>query len=393
MGLADQGRRRASEPGSLPRLVVLAALALALSALRRPAESRRPRLSRSAAATVPKTERPAGARPGAAKEHADPRTAAREPGRGREADEPSEVPPRGWRDIALRIFKEFSDDRILANAGSVTYFALLALFPAITSLVSLYGLAADPHTINQHMSLLAGIVPEGGVAIITEQLQRLIDKGPQALGFGFISGLAIALWSANGGIKSLFDILNIVYDEKEKRSFLKLNALTLCFTLGAILFLLGSLAIVVVVPIVFAYFGVASETAKTAVLLLRWPALLLVVMFGLTVIYRFGPSRDKPKWRWVSWGSAIAAGLWVVVSLLFSWYAQNFGKFDETYGSLGAAIGFMTWLWMTNIVILLGAEINAELEHQTAEDTTEGPAEPLGTRGATMADTIGKAQR
>jgi membrane protein len=371
----------------------LAALALALSALRRPAESRRPRLSRSAAATVPKTERPAGARPGAAKEHADPRTAAREPGRGREADKPSEVPPRGWRDIALRIFKEFSDDRILANAGSVTYFALLSLFPAITSLVSLYGLAADPHTINQHMSLLAGIVPEGGVTIITEQLQRLIDKGPQALGFGFISGLAIALWSANGGIKSLFDILNIVYDEKEKRSFLKLNALTLCFTLGAILFLLGSLAIVVVVPIVFAYFGVASETAKTAVLLLRWPALLLVVMFGLTVIYRFGPSRDKPKWRWVSWGSAIAAGLWVVVSLLFSWYAQNFGKFDETYGSLGAAIGFMTWLWMTNIVILLGAEINAELEHQTAEDTTEGPAEPLGTRGATMADTIGKAQR
>ena len=338
------------------------------------------------------SERPAGAKADA-KEHAPPRAAAHESGRGREAEKPSEMPGRGWRDIVIRIFKEFSNDRILANAGSVTYFALLALFPAITSLVSLYGLAADLKTINAHLALLSGIVPEGGMRIITEQLQRLIDKGPQTLGFGFISGLAIALWSANGGIKALFDILNIVYDEKEERSFFKLNALTLSFTFGAIAFLLASLAIVIVLPIVIEYFGVASDTAQSMVLLLRWPFLLAAVMFGLALIYRFGPCRDKPKWRWVSWGSATAAVLWVIVSSLFSWYAQNFGKFDETYGSLGAAIGFMTWLWMTSIVILLGAEINAELEHQTARDTTEGPPQPLGARGAKMADTIGKAQR
>lgn len=219
----------------------------------------------------------------------------------------------------------------------------------------------------------------------------MASKGNQTLGLTFAIGLAVSLWSANAAMKSLFDTLNIVYGEKEKRGFVKLNALSLSFTLAGIAFVLIALGAVVVLPVALNFVGL-SNAADLLVRIARWPAMFVAVALALALIYRFGPSREAPRWRRITWGSAIATVLWLGASALFSWYAANFGKFNETYGSLGAAIGFMTWLWISAIVILLGAELDAEMEHQTARDTTTGSEKPMGARGARMADTVGAAR-
>ena len=316
--------------------------------------------------------------------------AATEPDRGRTAETPSQIPAKGWKDILWRVYAQIGEDRVLSVAAGVTFYALLALFPGITAFVSLYGLFADAGTVSDHLAKLSGILPSGALDIIGEQVRRIASKPAGSLGFAFFSGLVIALWSSNAGMKALFDALNIVYDEDEKRGFIKLNAISLLFTLGALVFLLLALAAVVAIPVVLKLFWF-GKTLEWLLSILRWPILLAGVLFGLACLYRYGPSRDKAQWRWVTWGSAIAAALWLGGSMLFSWYVANFGNYDATYGSLGAAIGFMTWIWLSTIVILLGGEINAELEHQTAEDTTEGARQPLGTRGAKMADTVGAA--
>jgi membrane protein len=312
-------------------------------------------------------------------------------GRGRSATAPSEIPAPGWKDILLRAYANISKHRILALAAGMTYYSILAIFPAIAALVAIYGLFSDPTTIARHLDQLGGFLPGGAVDIAREQLTRVASKGSQTLGVTFLIGLGASLWSANAAMKSLFDTLNIVHDEEEKRGFAKLNALSLGFTIGGVIFILVALGSIVVVPVILAYVGL-SQAGDLLLRIGRWPAMYLVLALALAIIYRYGPSREMARWRWITWGSAIAALLWLIVSGAFSWYAANFGKFNETYGSLGAAIGFMTWLWISAIVILLGAEIDAELEHQTAQDTTTGSPNPLGRRGARMADTVGAAQ-
>jgi membrane protein len=324
------------------------------------------------------------------KQHA-PREAAQEGGRGREADTPTQIPATGWKDVLWRTYEEFNKDRVLSVAAGVTYYALLAIFPAIAALVSIYGLFADPATIEQHLNALSGVLPGGALDIVREQVVRIASQGGGALGISFVVGLAISLWSANAGMKAVFDALNIVYDEEEKRSFFALNLQSLAFTLGALIFVLLALAGIVVLPIVLDFIGLGSGL-EWLLAIARWPVLLAVVVGGLAVLYRYGPSRDKADWKWVTPGGLIAAVLWLVVSMLFSWYVGNFGSYNETYGSLGAAIGFMTWIWISATVVLLGAEINAEMEHQTAHDTTEGKHQPMGARGAQMADTVGAAK-
>ncbi|HEY8382637.1 MAG TPA: YihY/virulence factor BrkB family protein [Microvirga sp.] len=324
------------------------------------------------------------------KQHAPPQ-AAEEPGRGREATTPTEIPATGWKDVLWRVYEEFGKDRVMSLAAGVTYYALLALFPAIAALVSIYGLFADPVTIQDHLQALSGILPGGALDIIREQVTRIASQGEGTLGVSFAIGLAVSLWSANAGMKAIFDALNIVYGEEEKRSFIKLNLVSLSFTLGALLFIIVAIGGIVVLPIVLNMIGLGSGT-EWLLSLARWPVLLIGVVSGLAVLYRYGPSRDTAEWKWVTPGGIVAAVLWVVVSMLFSWYVANFGSYNETYGSLGAVIGFMTWIWISSIVVLMGAEINAEVEHQTAHDTTEGPHAPMGARGAQMADTIGAAK-
>jgi membrane protein len=319
---------------------------------------------------------------------ADPR--AMEPSRGRLADTPSEIPPRGWKDILLRVYHNLSDHRVVSLAAGMTYYSLLAIFPALAALVAIYGLFSDPAVIASHFDKVSGVVPGGAADVARDQLTRIASKGTQTLGLTFAVGLVVSLWSANAAMKSLFDTLNIVYGEKEKRGFVKLNAVSLSFTLAGILFVPGAVGAVVVLPIALKYLGL-SDFGDLLLRIGRWPALFIVVTVMLAVIYRYGPSRETPRWRWITWGSALAAILWLAASALFSWYAANFGKFNETYGSLGAVIGFMTWLWISAIVILIGAELDAEMEHQTARDTTTGAAKPMGARGARMADTLGPA--
>lgn len=319
------------------------------------------------------------------------RARAGDPGRGRTATAPGEIPARGWKDVAWRVYEEINNDRVLAVAAGVTFYLLLAIFPFITAFVSLYGLVADPTTVQGHLEAMAGILPQSALAVVGDQLNRLTEKPAGSLSLGFFISLAIALWSANAGMKAIFDALNVAYDEDEKRSFLGLNAVTLLFTLGSIVFLVLAAATIVVLPIVLK-FVLLGQGTELIVSLARWPILLVLVALGIAVLYRYGPSRDRPKWRWVSWGSALASVLFVVVSVLFSWYAANFGNYDQTYGSLGAAVAFMTWIWISSTVILVGAELNSELEHQTAQDSTVGPDRPLGQRGAAMADSVGEAK-
>ncbi len=312
--------------------------------------------------------------------------ASQDGGRGRDANSPLELPATGWKDIIGRIYRGIGEDRILAIAAGVTFYILLAIFPGVAGLVSVYSFFADPATIAGHINSVAGILPEGGLEIVREQLESLTSQPAPRLGLAMLVSLAIALWSANGGIKAIFDALNVVYGEKEKRGFLGLNATSLVFTLGAMMFVLIAIAAITLLPLAVNYLGLSRAT-ELILQFARWPLLLLIVSFAIALLYRFGPSRDKAQWRWITPGSVFAAVGWLAASLLFSWYAQNFGSYNKTYGSLGAAIGFMTWLWISTIVILVGAKLNAEMEHQTARDTTEGKPRKLGQRGARMADT------
>jgi membrane protein len=312
-------------------------------------------------------------------------------GRGRLASTPSQIPARGWKDILLRVYENVSEHRVIAIAAGVTFYVILALFPAIAALVALYGLFADPTTMGQHFNAISSFVPGGALDIIGEEMKRVAAQGEGTLGFAFLLGLAVSLWSANAGMKALFDALNIVYAEREKRGFVKLNAVSLAFTLGALVVVLVAIVAMIVLPLALDYLGFA--VAMEWILSIgRWPVLLIAISVAIGVIYRYAPSRKEAQWHWITWGSSFAAIAWLSASFLFSWYAQNFGSYNKTYGSLGAAVGFMTWIWLSTIVILIGAELNAEMEHQTIRDTTTGPPKPMGARRATMADTVGAAR-
>jgi membrane protein len=309
---------------------------------------------------------------------------------GAGATTPSEIPMRGWKQIGKRVFNQIGEDRVMAEAASVTYYSLLAIFPAIAALISLYGLIADPATISKHLDTIAGVVPGGGVQIITDQINALTAAPKQGLGLGAVVGILISIWSANAGVKSLFDALNVVYEERETRSFFHRTWLSLAFTLGALVFVILALTAVVAVPAILTYVGLG--TAGDLLLSVgRWPLLLFAIMLFLALTYRYGPSRKKAKWRWVSWGSAFAGIFWLVGSAGFSYYAAHFGNYNKTYGSLGAAVGFMTWIWISTIIVLIGAELNAEMEHQTARDSTVGEDKPIGRRGAVRADKVAAA--
>jgi membrane protein len=337
-----------------------------------------------------RSSKPPTARGSSGMDHADEHTRLQN-GRGRSATDPSEIPWPGWKDILLRVYRRMTRDRILLIAAGVTFYLILAIFPAISALVSIYGLIFDPKTMVGHLNLVAGVAPSGAPEIVREQLNQLGQQSGAALGVSFFVSLAIALWSATSGVKAIFDGLNVAYEEEEERSFVKLTGVALVFTIGLIGFVLLLLAGVVALPVALNCFPLRGLT-EILLKIVRWPLLLVLVAFALSVFYRYGPSRAKPQWRWISWGSATAAGLWLVASILFSWYVANFGSYNKTYGSLGAVVGFMTWVWLSNIVVLVGAQLNAEMEHQTAQQSTAGPPKPLGARGAKMADTIGAAE-
>lgn len=311
-------------------------------------------------------------------------------GRGRDASTPLAIPTPGWKDILLRVWNQSSDNRITLVAAGATFYILLALFPALAAFVSLYGLVSDPVTIADHIAFLGGLMPSGGVEIIESQLDALASQQTDALSVGFLLGLGIALWSANNGIKTMFDAMNIVYEEDEKRGFFKLNAFSALFTLGAILIGIILIVSIGVIPAIIAFLNLGAF-ADRLLATLRWPVMAAFIVGGIGLIYRYGPSRENARWRWLFPGAILATIVWLAASAAFSFYLQNFADYNATYGSLGAVIGFMTWTWISVTIVLFGAQLNAEIEHQTARDSTTGPERDLGARGAVMADNIGPA--
>lgn len=270
-----------------------------------------------------------------------------------------------WKHILYRTYVEINDDRLLALAAGVVFFGLLAIFPAIAALVSSYALFAKASTISGHLATISSFMPASAYKIVDEQVTRIVTATTGGLSFAFLFGLALAVWSANAGVKAIIDALNIVYGVKERRGFIRLNLVSLAFTVGAIAGLLTAIAAVVVLPVLLSYlpFGESAITVSW----LRWPALLVLVMFGMAVLYRFGPNRERPRWQFASAGVLLASLAWLGGSALLSWYLANFANYDATYGSLGAGIGLMMWLWMTAIIILVGAELNSEIEAATTD--------------------------
>ena len=311
---------------------------------------------------------------------------------GREAERPSQIPPRGWFSILRRAMAEVKEDNVTLLAAGVAFYAMLAIFPAIIAVVTVYGLVADPNQVEAQVSEFAKSLPAGADQLLTEQLQNVVSAGRQSLSIGLVVSLAAVLWTASGGVQGLVKGLNIVYDEKETRGFLKLRGLSLLLTLGAILVAVIALALIAVFPAVIDNLGL-GRAGELAASIARWIVLALLVLVALAVVYRSAPDRANPRWRWVSWGAVVALVLWLLGSIGFSWYVDNFGKYNQTYGALASVIILLLWLYLSAFAVLLGAEFDAEIERQTARDTTTGPDRPLGERDAEVADTVGESPR
>jgi membrane protein len=310
--------------------------------------------------------------------------------RGRDAGAPEDIPARGWRDIFWRIWEDLGRDNVSIVAAGVAFYGMLAVFPAISVLVSLYGVFADSADVEAHFATLKGVILEDAWQLLNNQLTSVTEAADNQLGIGAAVGLVIAVWSAGAGVRALMTALNIAYHESEKRSLFTFYGTAFLFTIGIVLVGLFSLGVVVAVPAVLNLIQLGALT-KVIVTLFPWVVLAIVIMTMLALLYRHGASRENPKTRWVSWGAVAATLLWIVASLGFSFYVSNFASYNETYGSLGAVVILLMWFWISAYIVLLGAEMNAEMEHQTERDTTSGPSRPQGKRGAYVADHIGEA--
>ncbi|WDR03238.1 YihY/virulence factor BrkB family protein [Devosia algicola] len=309
--------------------------------------------------------------------------------RGRQAETPGAIPANGWKDIAWRLFRSLKQDRVLLTSAGVTFYILFALVPTLTAFVSIYGLFNDRATVTDQVALLVGIVPTSGLDIITDQLTRLTGESARALSFALIASLAVAFWSSSAGVRAMFQAMNVAYHEEEKRSFVVLYLVALVFTIAGAMAGLFIVSIVLILPTVLNLLP-GTTGLEWIVRIASYVIMMIVLLLGISALYRWGPSRENAKWRWLTPGAAVSLIALGATSIGYSWYVSNFGDYNAAYGSLGALIGFLTWIWISVTIVILGAEFNSELEHQTAQDTTTGPDEPLGQRGAYMADTVGR---
>jgi membrane protein len=305
--------------------------------------------------------------------------------RGRQADVPQEIPPSGWKDIARRTLREVKQDQVPLLGAGVAFYALLSLFPAIIAGVSIYGLVADPRTVQNQINQLTTMLSPETAEIVGTQLEQVTSGAGGALGLATVVGILTALWSASSGMKALITGVNLAYDEREGRKFVKLRGLAILLTLGAMVLMAVALTLIVAFP---ALADSWPTVLRWTVGVLRWVLLAVLLLVGLAVLYRAAPDRDEPRWTWVSWGSAVATVLWILASIGFSIYANSFGNYNKTYGALAGVIILMFWLYLTAVIVLVGAELNTEMELQTAKDTTAGPTRPMGEREAHAADHV-----
>ena len=313
---------------------------------------------------------------------------AAEPGRGRCARWPWMIPLLGWKDILWRTYREMGRDRLPALAGGITFYVMLATFPALAAFVSLYGLFSDVATAERQVAHMSAFLPREAVTLITSQMVRLSSQRHATLSTAFVISTLLSVWSANAGMKALVDGLNVTFDELEKRDYVRRSLFTYIVTLSALIFLALVASVILAAPVLFHNLHVRSGLWWAPV---RWLLVFVIAAGAFSLLYRHGPSRIHAKWRWVAFGGVLAAFVWMAVSLSFSWYVNHSAHFGVAYGSLSAIIAYMLWIWDSAMVVLVGAELNAEVEHQTAVDTTTGRTKPMGERGAVMADTVGKA--
>jgi membrane protein len=294
-------------------------------------------------------------------------------GSGSNSSSPARIPPREWRAILTRTAKKFQKNETTSVAGGVAYAVILAIFPAMAAFVALYGLFADPSAVRHQLSMLNGVMPSSALELVKSQLHRIVAASPSGLSLACVVGILVALWTATAGMRAMVRGLNIAYETPETRGFIRLTLLCLALTLGGVLFLIAASAAVIAAPVVLSVLHLSGLIGGLAAL--RWPLLFVIAVLSLAVLYRFGPNRAEPRWRWVTPGSLAASVLWLLGSAAFSWYIANFGHYDATYGSLGALFGFLTWLWLSAVIVLFGAELNGEVERRTP------PAE-LGAKAA-----------
>ncbi len=306
---------------------------------------------------------------------------------GIDAGTPVQIPAAGWRQVVRRAWRETRADGIPLMAAGVAFYSFIALFPALIAAITLYGLIADPAQVEEQIRDLSAALPAESATLIADQLRDITSTSDRALGVGLVISLLGALFTASGGVVNLIKAINLAYDEQETRGFARLRGVALLLTLGAIVFLVVAVGLVAVLPVVLDQVGLGSAGRAVAGVL-RWVGLVLFVTGALALLYRFAPDRDDPRFSWVTLGAAVATVLWILGSAGFSVYVGNFGSYGETYGALAGAVVLLLWLFLTAFVVLLGAEINAEAEQQTAEDSTVGPTMPLGSRNAVKADSI-----
>jgi membrane protein len=316
--------------------------------------------------------------------------AATEKGRGREAEQPTEIPPAGWKDVFKRAWAHTGEDNISLAAGGVTYYVLVALFPGLAALVSIYGLFSDPLQVQQQVAALSGVLPAQAQSLIASELKQITSSSGGALSFGAVIGFLIALYSASRGVGGLMIGLNIAYEEKERRSLFWQYLIALILTGVLIVAGLVAIGFIAGAPAVINAIGL-GDVGTWLIYILEWPVLMAFMLVILAIIYRYGPSRDHPKWAWISPGALTATVLWLIGSIIFTVYVSHFGNYNKTYGSLGAIIVLLTWMYLSAYVVLFGAEINAQAERQTQRDTTVGEPKPMGQRDATAADTLGRS--
>ena len=312
---------------------------------------------------------------------------AEDKAQGRHAGRPSEIPARGWQAVLRRVVREAISDEVGMAAASCGFYAMLALFPAISVAISLYGLVANPAAIETQLEAIRDVLPVSTYEMIAARVHDLAAAGSTKLTWGLALSLIVAVWSTMNGTKAIIKALNIAYEEREHRSIIRFNLVALLFALGGIVGVVLALTVIVVVPTALS-FSWLGPLASSAVRVCSFGLLVCFVVLGLALLYRFGPSRADAKWRWITPGSLLAAGLWLVASLAFSFYVSNFGSYDAAYGTLGGVVVALFWFYLSAYAVILGAELNAELELQTRRDTTTEPVRPMGQRGAFVADHV-----
>jgi len=306
---------------------------------------------------------------------------------GEQADAPVEIPRAGWVQIVKRAWREAKSDQVPLLAAGVAFYSFLALFPAMIAAVLLYGLVRDPADVQKQVDELSATLPSDAASLLTTQLEAITSTSSRSLGLGLLVSLALALWSASGGVGNILSAINVAYDEEETRGFVKRKGLSLLLALAAIVFVVVAISLVAVAPALLDN-QVDAGPLRWGLEAVRWLGLVAAMSFALAVLYRVAPDRDDPEFKWVSIGAVVATVVWLVASLGFSLYVDNFGSYNKTYGAMAGVVVLLLWLWLTMYVVLLGAEINAEAEQQTVKDTTVGPDEPLGQRGAVKADSV-----